>query len=266
MDDIRQNTGLLIAAHGERGGDADNAGVARLTAALAARRVAGEIRYGLLKGSPTIETALNAFSAPELIVFPLFLSEGYFAHCVLARRLEEAARMRQRGSIHVLPPLGLDMALGDMIAAGAAAVADKHGLVSRQTTLVLLAHGSSRDSASRLAAERLARHIRERNSFSGVRTAFLEESPALGSVVEAIRGPVVIIGLFTGHGLHGAGDVNAMMNALRRKDTIFAGNLIAFPGLADVVAARIDRYWQSKRAGPQLIGASQAAGYSPSAN
>jgi len=254
MDDNRQNTGLLIVAHGERGGDASNAGVAQLTATLRARQMAAEVRYGLIKGAPAIETALNAFSQPELLVFPLFLSEGYFAHFVLARRLEQAARVRQYGSLHVLPPLGRDMALGDLIAASAAVAAGKQGLVSRQTTLVLLAHGSSRNSASRLAAGRLARHIRDRGSFRSVRTAFLQEPPGLASVIETIRGPVVIVGLFTGHGLHGADDVNVMMNALERADTVFAGNLIGLPGLADVVAARIDRYWQSIRMGRRPTG------------
>lgn len=249
MASERQNAGLLIAAHGERGGGANNGGVVQLAAKLAARRVAGEICCGFIKSTPTIGAAVNALSFSELIVYPLFLSDGYFTRTVLTRLLREAVRKQEGRSIRILPALGLDSGLAELIAVKAASIAVAYGFQPRQTTLVLLAHGSARNSASRFATERLARHARNRGPFRNVRTAFLDESPSLADVAKEIRGPVVIVGLFTGNGLHGADNVTDVMTALRRDNAVFAGNIVSFPELVDLVVAGVERYWRSKITG-----------------
>ena len=69
---------LLIAAHGEQREDAGNESIARLAAAPATRGAAPEISYGFLSGTPTIADAVEALTGLEIIVYPLFLSEGYF--------------------------------------------------------------------------------------------------------------------------------------------------------------------------------------------
>ena len=110
-----------------------------------------------------------------------------------------------------------------------------------QTTLILLAHGSSKNSASRSATERLADRVRLGRPFHGVRVAFLEEPPSLNDAALESPGPIIVAGLFAGNGLHGADDVAHLMAALRRDDVVFAGNIAAFPELADVVAATVER-------------------------
>lgn len=232
--------GLLIAAHGERGGGCRNASITRLVAELAARNVAAGIGYGLVKGTPTVGAALNRLAASEIFVYPMFLADGYFTRTALPRLLEEAPR-REGRSIRILPALGLDPALAELIAVKAASVAQANRYGLKQTTLVLLAHGSSQNSASRIATEGIADRARQCRPFNGVRVAFLDEPPSLNEATLEISGPIVVVGLFAGNGLHGADDVSRMMTALRRNDVVFAGNVAAFPELADVVAAAVDR-------------------------
>jgi sirohydrochlorin cobaltochelatase len=232
-------TSLLIVAHGERGGTATNDNVLRLARSLAARGVVDEVGYGFIKGMPAVHSAMAALRGPEVIVYPLLLSDGYFTSVVLPRLLHEAMSRRQHLSVRILPPMGLDPGLAGLIVARASAVATLRGLDLRQTTLVLLAHGSTRDPASQRATERVACAVSKLARFGSVRRAFLDQPPMLSTVAAAARGPAVIVGLFAGEGRHGVDDVRALMEAHRRTDLHFAGNVASFPEIADLVAASI---------------------------
>jgi sirohydrochlorin ferrochelatase len=234
--------GVLIAAHGERGLGANNESVSRLAAELVARKIAKKISFGFIKNTPTIETAVLALGpSDDVIVYPLFLSDGYFTRIVLARLLEEAEQRLGGCSIKTLPALGFDPGLAELIVIKAASAAQTRALAVKQTTLVLLAHGSSKLSASRAATERLAQLVRKHCPFNGVRVAFLEEPPFLGEIASEVAGPIVVVGLFSGNGLHGTRDVTQLMTALGRYDAVFAGNVGSFAELADLVTAAVNR-------------------------
>ena len=102
---------LLLAAHGERSSGAANAGVAQLAATLHGRAVAPEVAIGFIKGEPTITESVRALHADEIVVYPLFLSDGYFTRARLPEMLNEAMRADRPRRIRMLPPLGLDPAL-----------------------------------------------------------------------------------------------------------------------------------------------------------
>ncbi len=229
--------GLLIAAHGEANEDAGNRNVARLAAALARREIAAEVRAGFLKGQPAIGEAVGAFAARQIVVFPLFLSDGYFNRVRLPQALDAGRRKEQ--TIRLLPPLGLEPALADLVGRKAAAAAASRGFDLDRTTLVLLGHGAQNDCASRSAAEWLAGAVGRQGRFPAVRTAFLEEPPALEESVSGVAGPIVVVGLFLGDGLHGAGDAPRLVAALGRDDAILAGNVGGYPEIADIVAAAV---------------------------
>lgn len=236
--DARARFGLLLAAHGERGGVADNASVTALAAELARREVAAEVRCGFINGTPTIVEALQAFAATEIAIYPLFMSDGYFTRVRLAGLVEESRRCLPGCRLAVLPPLGLDPALAELIAEKASRASDHIGGEAR-ASVVLLAHGSLKDGASREAARALQRRIGGMDRFASVTCAFLEEPPALRECISALRGPVAVVGLFTGDGLHGGQDVPRLIGELARPDVIFVGNVGAWPEIADVVAADI---------------------------
>ena len=73
---------------------------------FADRGLVPEIAVGFISGTPTIRDALDTLLARRIIVYPLFVSSGYFTRDRLVQLLDEANR-RDR-EIEVLPPLGLD--------------------------------------------------------------------------------------------------------------------------------------------------------------
>jgi sirohydrochlorin ferrochelatase len=234
--------GLLLAAHGERRTDSDNGVVVRLARNLADKGVAAEIGFGFIKGSPTVDEAIGALSPRDIVVYPLFLSDGYFTRVALPRLVEEARRQDAGRAICILPPLGLEPALADVIADEAAAAARSRASLPAEMSIVLLAHGSKKDQASRLAAERLADLIRQRQSFCDTRIALLEEPPSLAEAVNGKSGPIVVVGLLAGEGIHGAEDAKRLVADLNRDDIMLIGPVGTFAGVEAVIVSAVRRY------------------------
>lgn len=234
-------TALLLAAHGERREGAENAAAARLAEALRARGLVREVGAGFIKGRPSIGEAISLLSAPRIAVYPLLMADGYFTRFRLAGILDAARRQDRARAFHVLPPLGLDRALAELVVEQALATAGDYGFAPAKTSLVLLAHGSKHGSASRLAAERLARSARILRSFKDIAVALLEQPPTLAEAVSALGSPVVVVGLFAGEGMHAAGDAPRLLAALRCDDVVFAGPIGTCDRIADLIAGALGR-------------------------
>ncbi|MCC6888530.1 MAG: hypothetical protein IT536_08360, partial [Hyphomicrobiales bacterium] len=188
-----------------------------------------------------VEDAILACGLRDIFIYPLLMSDGYFASAVLPRLIKEAAAARPGLRIQNLPPLGVDPRLADLLIGEVSNAARARGVPAEHVTVVLCAHGSTKDPASRQAAEKVADAATKRQRFAGVRLALLEEPPALDAVVREVAGPAAVVGLFVGDGLHGGIDVPALVAQSGRADVLFAGNVGAFAGLAEVVAAAVRR-------------------------
>jgi sirohydrochlorin cobaltochelatase len=230
-------TAVLLVAHGERREAASNDGVFRLARALADRRLVSEVAAGFINGVPSIKDALDALNAGRIIVYPLFASNGYFTRDRLVQLIDESDK--ESRDILILPPLGLDPGLPHLVMAFVKQTAREHGFASNRCAVIFLAHGSRRNSASREATEQIARDIESRAVFHEVRTAFLEERPFLGEAVASITGPAVVVGLFSGEGMHGASDAPRLTAELRRDDIVFAGVIGSAAGIEDLVTRSV---------------------------
>jgi sirohydrochlorin ferrochelatase len=237
--------GLLLLAHGERLDGADNGGAFRLKADLTARGIVAEIRLGFINGAPTIAEALDEFEAPRVLVYPLLMSAGYFARKGLRELREAQATARRKRTVDILPVLGLDPALAGIAAARASAAIRPLGVAPAEAILVLMAHGSTRDSASQIATDTLAGRIGRLGLFADVRTAYLDQAPSLAEAISSSRAPAVVVGLFAGEGLHGGVDVARTIAETGRPGIAFAGNAGNWPEIATVVARAVEREGQS---------------------
>lgn len=225
-------TALLLAAHGERRPDATNEGVFRLAEALAGRGL--EVAVGFISGVPSIKEALQTLVADRVLVYPLFAANGYFTRDRLVQILDEAKNAGR--NIEMLTPLGLDPGLPSVVLQQASHAAHEHGLAPERSTVVLLAHGSQRNPASRQSTEALARALERHGVFGKIVVAFLEEPPSLDEAIASIEGPAVVVGVFSGEGLHGAKDAPGLVARIGRRDVVFAGIMGTAPGIADLVA------------------------------
>lgn len=233
MTGARARPGLLLLAHGERIDDPANAGVRSLLGELRSRRILPEIHAGLLAGHPAIGEGVAAFRTSDILVYPLFMADGYFLRKA-SGELEAAARKRQ-AEITLLPPLGTNPALADVIAARAQAAARAQGFSLPATRLVLVAHGSQREPASQQATDALLRRLREQAVFAAVQAAYLEQPPSFAAVLGAAAGPAVVVGLFMGSGLHGGIDVDRLIESAG-SGVVNAGNVGTWAEIADLVA------------------------------
>jgi sirohydrochlorin ferrochelatase len=228
---------VLLAAHGERRPEAGNEGALGLARALASRGLVAEVAAGFISGTPSVREALASLTAGRVLVYPLFASSGYFTRDRLVQLLDEASDDGRE--IEMLPPLGLDPGLPALVRDQAAQSARDHGFAPADCTLMLLAHGSRRNPASRQATEQVALGIGGDAGFRRVATAFLEEPPFLDDAAASVDGPAVVIGLFSGAGLHGARDAPGLVARLDRREIVFAGIMGSGPGIEDLVARAV---------------------------
>ena len=131
--------------------------------------------------------------------------------------------MRRAATIDVLAPLGLDPGLPDLVLDRATEVAFENGFAPEASAVILLAHGSRRNSASREATEGLARAIEKRAAFRSVGIALLEERPFLPEAAALVEGPAIVVGIFSGEGMHGARDAPRLIADLNRMNLVYAG-------------------------------------------
>lgn len=198
---------VVLAAHGDRGGASPNAALHAQAEAVGALVAPARIFPGVLKGEPTLESALSqatASGARRVAVYPLFMADGYFMRKV--RDGVSAANLAPDPV--VLDPLGLDPALPNILVGEAAAFAHGKGFDPLRSRLLVVGHGSKLGPASANATRKAAARAALARRFASVTTAFLEEEPFLDDVLAAGgTQPTVVAGFFFGDGMHAGEDV-----------------------------------------------------------
>src|SRR5262245_28651183 len=232
-------TALLIAAHGERQPGATNESVMEIARAIRKREIVSEVAVGFINGSPTIKDALSGLAARKVVVYPLFASNGYFTRDRLVQLIDQASEGTRE--VEILVPLGLDPGLPALIVELIERAANEHGFAVASATTILLAHGSRRNPASREATEWIEREIAKHEICRDVAVAFLEERPNLHEIAQSIEGPAIVVGMFSGEGLHGARDAPRLVAELGRPDVIYAGVIGNAPNIDKVVSCSVRR-------------------------
>ena len=229
---------LLIVSHGERGGLRQD----RLSRELVARlRETGRYRAVeacFISKEPTLKTVMADLSPGPAVVYPVFMSDGYFVMQAIPKMLEGEEGRRP---IEVATPVGLSPGLPELVARHAEAAAQAVGFFAPDIRLLLVAHGSKSDPASRNAAQCVASALATEHEFAGVELAFLEESPFLDDQIKVVEGPVVVAGLFAGEGLHGGVDLPEAVDRAGRNDVVLAPPLARSPALTKLIHDDLSR-------------------------
>ncbi len=226
-------TEALIVAHGSPADPApQEAAVAALARAVAARLPGWRIEGATLAAPGALEAAMAGLAAPA--VLPFFMAEGWFTRSALPRRLEAAGRagLRRLPAFGALP--GVQALASGAARAGAAAA----GIAPARASLILAAHGSRGSRASAEATRAMAAALSAAGPFARVLPAFLEEAPFLADVARAAPGPALCLPLFALRAGHVAADIPAALAAAG-----FGGPLLAplgeHPGVPALLAAAL---------------------------
>ncbi len=235
------DTALVLAAHGERNVPDPNRALADHAEALAARGDFGFVGCGVLNGEPPFETALEAFAksgAQQLVVYPFFMSDGYFVTRVLPERI---AAVQIGAAFAILSPLGLDAGLAEVMMNSALSAATDAGMRPGDARLLVAGHGSRSASASANATIRIADELARMGKFAGVSSAFLEEPPFIGDQLASEKTPVVVAGFFAGNGMHSSHDVPSAIEE-SGVEAVYAGPIGTDPAVQDLVVAALQRH------------------------
>lgn len=200
-------------------------------AARVERRIPGwRVRGVTLAMRGALETALSETSAPP-VVYPLFMSDGWFTATELPRRLAGRA-------LRVAQPLGLDPALADLAAGAIAGQAAECGWSIDSVVLVIAAHGSGRSDNAARATRRFAARIGRRLPFSALRIGYVEQEPSIGSAAAASGTRAICLPFFAARGGHILKDIPDELDRAR-----FAGvrtePIGTHPRIADLISWRL---------------------------
>ncbi len=228
---------LLIAAHGERGGRGDDALVHALARHFEESRDYGTVKPCFVRGEPAINTISKTLPRNDIWVYPLFLSNGYYVKNAIPKALNIGANGRDAAGrqIQLMQPLGIQPGLAEIVAGLAQNTLQTNGQKPDEVNLLLAAHGSSKDPASRLAAEVVADNLAGLSQFKSINTAYLEEPPMLDDQLATLPGPMVVVGLFVGEGMHGGGDLPEAVAGCARDDVYLCPPLTHWPALKQFI-------------------------------
>lgn len=220
-------TEALIVAHGQPSDpDPAEAEIAALARRVAALLSGTHVRGVTLAAPGSLDRALAACGAPP-VIYPLFMSDGWFTAQALPGRLNGSAGP-------VLRPLGLDPALAGLAADIVAGAAAARGWSSEAVTLVLAAHGSGRSPnaarATRLFADRLSGRLPLRS----IRIGYVEEPPPIAEAAQGAGEASICLPFFAAGGGHVQDDVPEELAKAG-----FAGVVLDAIGLAPDVPALI---------------------------
>ncbi|MCP3056274.1 sirohydrochlorin chelatase [Aurantimonas marianensis] len=188
----------LIVAHGSPSAPGrPEAELSALADRVAARLPGWSVRGATLAGRGTLKAALETFSNRQVLIYPLFMSDGWFVSRELPRRIGEL----RDGSFAMLSPLGLDPALHALCLDYLRRAASEQDLPLEETTVLLAAHGSPSDPRPREAAGKAARFIAAAGLFRAVRLGFVDEAPYLAEAAR-LDGPALCLPFFAGRAGH----------------------------------------------------------------
>lgn len=153
----------------------------------------------------SLETVLEgAGSASTTLIYPFFMSNGWF----VSRELRRRVSVTTKDQVLYLQPFGLDKNVPALCVLRASRVAKELGHKARSTVLLLAAHGSQKGPASADAARAIQEHIVANGAFKEVRLGFVEEAPTIAEAAAGLGGlSIVCLPLFATTAGHVLADI-----------------------------------------------------------
>lgn len=199
---------LVIIGHGSHLNADSSAPVYRHAAAIRRAGVFDEVRECFWKEEPSMREVFDLVEADEVYVVPLFISEGYFTEEVIPRELgldgpAPSVTRKPGKTIHYTLPVGTHPSMGGMILRRAEEIAQLTDEQARQAGLVIIGHGTERNSNSSEVIYRVTREAEAMGVFGHVRTGFLDQEPEVARVLaEMEEKRVVLVPFFVAEGWH----------------------------------------------------------------
>lgn len=233
-------TALVLAGHGSHLNGNSSAPVLAHAAELRRRRAFEQVYTAFWKEEPSLARVLDGVTANEVVVVPVFISNGYFTKTVIPRemRLDGPLTVRDGQRIRYTAPVGADSTLANVVVeraleAGATAA----------DVVAVLGHGTRRESESEKNVYAIADSVRAKGKFAEAGAIFLDQEPGMLDLLEIFAATtVVVVPLFIADGWHVGQTIPADL-ALDGAETRKGGRTVRYtppvgthPMVADVIA------------------------------
>jgi len=245
---------LIIIGHGSHLNADSSAPVYRHAEAIRRTGAFDEVRECFWKEEPSMREVFDLVESEDVYVVPLFISEGYFTEEVIPRELglsgpAPSTTEKPGKTVRYTLPVGTHPSMPAMILRRAEETAGLTDEEARRAGLVIIGHGTERNSNSSEVIYRVTRQAEEAGVFARVRTGFLDQAPEVGEVLEEMEEPtVVLVPFFVAEGWHtqetipdDLGINRPAVSHVTEKDgrTIFyAAPVGTFPEIAEIVLQR----------------------------
>jgi sirohydrochlorin cobaltochelatase len=214
--ELKNDAALVIVGHGSTVNPASSTPTLMHAAAIRSRGIFAEVACCFWKEEPSLRDALFFFRDPaiqEIYVVPNFISEGYFTRTVIPRELELTGQETKRANGQVwkyCEPVGNHQSMTEHLLARAAEIAP--GIRERDAALLIVAHGTSLNDNSAVAAKEQAEKIRRLGRYAEVLNVYMEEAPLVSDWANLTKSEhVVVVPFFISDGLHSYEDIPALL-------------------------------------------------------
>jgi sirohydrochlorin cobaltochelatase len=217
------SSALLIVGHGSTVNPSSSAPTLSHAAAIRRRGIFADVACCFWKEEPSLRDALFFFRDPalrDIYVVPNFISEGYFTRTVIPRELEltGAETERRNGQIwKYCEPVGSHDSMTGHLLERAREIAP--AVPEAEATLLIVAHGTSLNDNSAVAAKQQAEKIRALGRYADVLNVYMEEPPLVSDWMSLTKTPhVVVVPFFISDGLHSYEDIPALLGIEAESD------------------------------------------------
>lgn len=212
------NSALILLGHGS-GTTPGSGNLARKHAETIRRRALfAETRVAYLRDEPLARSILGIVDRPDVYIVPFMVADGYTLDRLIPREMKLAGPLTERVGpkgrhrVHLCRAVGTHPQLSDWSIKAIRELMDSQGLRSRETAVLVVAHGTPRHPAGADQARTLASHIENRIQGVETATAFLEVAPRIATWRRLVsRRDVIVVPHMMGFGRHVSNDVPRML-------------------------------------------------------
>jgi sirohydrochlorin cobaltochelatase len=239
---------ILLVGHGSARHPDSAAPILALAEDLARTGPWTEVAAAFMKQDPPLEGALERLAAREVVIIPVFAGKGYYTETLIPRALglDGVVTRRDGRVLRLTAPAGCHPRIPGLMACRADGVARSGGGSPAETSLLLIAHGSSRPGGAGETPKAIAAAIAATGHFAEVVLTFLEQAPFARDWPHLVQGrTIVALPLLVAQGLHASQDIPPLFGlgsgqsgpiAIDGRVLRLAQGLGAEPELVDIIA------------------------------
>lgn len=209
---IFREAALVIAGHGSTQNPDSCLPTLAHAETIRRRGIFAEVATCFWMQQPSFRDALDLVKSRVIYVVPNFISEGYFTRTVIPREmgLDGRQTVRNGRTINYCEPAGKHPHMTELLMREARSVAPD--VAPEATSLIIVGHGTGRDSNSAEAARFQAARISAAGSYGEVVAAYMEEPPLIAEWDKlTTQANVVVVPFFISDGLHSYQDIPVLL-------------------------------------------------------